>query len=180
MTKKELNIIGRAYQSAFDQLVESLNYNGSEDVEHQLKLIGVADTWVQFPKLTKPQKQIDEKTFNLLKIIGKDADLYHTVAIMFMASNEKGLLKLMEIQEELSWKTNMTAFANQIKKSYTSKPRFTGEELAISLMEICLRNFECIVECINNDEPLPISIEEWCEEWKGKYQIEKVTKSNFI
>ena len=179
MTNKELDIIGRAYQSAFDKLVESLNYNGSEDVDHQLELLGVADTWVNFPRLLKPNKTINEETFRLLQMVGKDADLYDNVRIMFMVSQEKGLLKLMEIQDELSWKTNMTSFAEAITPTFSSKAKFTGEELATSLMERCLRVFDWIIWCVNEDKPIELTTEMWCQEWKGSYQIEKVSESRF-
>lgn len=109
MTNKELDIIGAAYQSGFDALVELLGE--TEDRHEKLRKIAVAETWIYFPGIRSLEATPNKEDFEVLFKIAEDIDKLSSIC---WSQSEEGQWKiffaLMEVNDKLYCPLNRDLF----------------------------------------------------------------------
>lgn len=175
MTNKELDIIGEAYQRTYDERAKLLNYEDSDDVNHQLDILKIADTWIIYPGIEELVRKIpDKEVFELLLALAKDIDLLDDVRILADTNREKeALLKLMRVQDDLYQKINFTAFAKALNKEVTINI------LVKSILEIRLRLFDLIIRQVNESIVVTTSLEDYTSFMYNSYNIDIIKESIF-
>ena len=153
MTDKELNIIGQAYQNAYDELIENLKWIGKS----QSDVCTIANTW-QWCKVEKLDGCMPNgETFDLLLALAKDIDILDDMSREFPFFNEmEKLYCLMKENPKLHKQMDLSSFAEYMEK-------WNGNVTYIInwILEEEVNFFNYIIKEINNQTFDYISKEDW-------------------
>lgn len=154
MTDKELDIIGRAYQSAFDERLENLSWVSKPKME----AITIANTWQWF-KIEKLEGCMpNSETFDLLLCLAEDIDRLDDMVRKFPYINETDrLYSLMKENPKLHKQIDLSAFATYMDK-------WNGNVITYVLnwiLEREVKYFDYIIKEINNQTFDYITKEDW-------------------
>lgn len=169
MTNGELDIIGQAYQNAYDELVEDLSWIGKS----QSDVCTIANTWQWFKVEKLDGCMPNGETFDLLLALAKDIDILDDMAREFPFINEKERLYcLMKQNPKLHKQIDLSAFA-----IYMENWNGNGIIHTINwLLEKEVKYFNHIIKEINNQTFNYITKEEWMESpytsFDGLYWVE--------
>lgn len=113
MTNRELDIIGQAYQRAYDERIENLKWiNKSEMDAHT-----IAQTWQWFKVEKLEGCMPNGETFDLLLALAKDIDRLDDMSREFPLIKERDrLYSLMKENPKLHKQIDLTAFATYMEK----------------------------------------------------------------
>ena len=169
MTNTELNIIGQAYQNAYDELVEDLKWIGKS----QSDVCTIANTWQWFKVEKLDGCMPNRETFDLLLALAKDIDRLDDMAREFPFINERERLYcLMKQNPKLHKQIDLSAFAKEMENY--------GENMITYIinwiLEEEIKYFNYVIKEINNQTFNYLSKEEWMESpytsFNGLYWVE--------
>ena len=142
MTNKELNIIGQAYQNAYDELVEDLSWNGKS----QSDVCTIANTWQWFKVEKLEGCMPNGETFDLLLALAKDIDRLDDMSREFPLIKERDrIFSIMKENPKLNKQINLSAFA-----IYMEKWNGTVTHVINWILEEEVKFFNYIIKEINN------------------------------
>lgn len=156
MTDRELDIIGQAYQNAYDERIENLKWiNKSEMDTHT-----IAQTWQWFKIEELKGCMPNGETFDLLLALAMDIDRLDDMAREFPFINEiERLYSLMKENPKLHKQMDLSAFATYMEK-------WNGNVITYVInwiLEREVKYFDYIIKEINNQTFDYITKEEWME-----------------
>lgn len=156
MSNKELNIIGQAYQNAYDELVEDLKWIGKS----QSDVCTIANTW-QYFKIEKLNGCMPNgETFDLLLALAKDIDRLDDMVREFPFINEiERIYSLMKENPKLHKQIDLSSFAEYMEN-------WNGTVITYVLnwiLEEEVKYFNYVIREINNQTFDYISKEDWIE-----------------
>ena len=154
MSNKELNIIGQAYQNAYDELVEDLKWIGKS----QSDVCTIANTWQWF-KIEKLEGCMPNgETFDLLLALAKDIDRLDDMSREFPLINEMDrIYSIIKENPKLHKQIDLSAFATYME-------RWNGNVITHVInwvLEEEVNFFNYIIKEINNQTFDYISKEDW-------------------
>lgn len=152
MSNKELNIIGQAYQNAYDDLVKHLKLSGKS----QSDICTIANTWQWF-KVEKLECMPNIETFELLLALAKDIDRLDDMSREFPLINEMDrLYSIIKENPKLHKQIDLSAFATYME-------RWNGNVTYVInwILEEEVNFFNYIIKEINNQTFDYISKEDW-------------------
>ena len=169
MTNKEINILGQAYQNAYDERIENLKWIGKS----QSDICTIANTWQWFDIEELTGCMPNSETFDLLLALAMDIDRLDDMAREFpYIKGMERLYSLMKENPKLHKKIDLSAFA-----TYMEKWNETVIIYIINwLLEEEVKLFNHIIKEINNQTFEYPSKEDWMESpytsFNGLYWVE--------
>ena len=153
MSNKELNIIGQAYQNAYDDLVKHLKLSGKS----QSDICTIANTWQWF-KVEKLECMPNSETFDLLLALAKDIDRLDDMSREFPFINERDrIYSLMKENPKLHKQIDLSSFAE-----YMENRNGTVTTYVLNwILEEEVKFFNYVIREINNQTFDYISKEDW-------------------
>lgn len=155
MSNKELNIIGQAYQNAYDDLVKHLKLSGKSHSD----ICTIANTWQWF-KVEKLECMPNIETFDLLLALAEDIDRLDDMSREFPFINERDrLYSLMKENPKLHKQIDLSSFAEYMEN-------WNGTVITYVLnwiLEEEVKYFNYVIREINNQTFDYISKEDWIE-----------------
>ena len=150
LSDKELNILGKAYQNAFDERVCKI---GGDKID----AITIANTW-QWYKIQALKNDVPMEARELLKILAEDIDRLDDMCREFKFQDEKEqLLTLILMNEKLNRKIDLLEFSKYIKK---------GNNIINCINYLLNRNlclFNYVISEINDGSDDYITAQDWLE-----------------
>ena len=154
MTNKELDIIGQAYQNAYDERVENLKWIGKSHSD----VYTIANTWQWFKVEKLEGCMPNSETFDLLLALAKDIDKWDDMSRNFPLINERERLYcLMKQNPKLHKQIDLSAFATYMEKWDAN----TITYVINWILEEEVKFFNYIIQEINNQTFDYISKEDW-------------------
>lgn len=156
LTNRELDILGQAYQNAYDELVEDLKWIGKS----QSDVCTIANTWQWF-KIEKLEGYMPNgETFDLLLALAEDIDRLDDMSRGFPFINEMDrLYSIMKENPKLHKQIDLSAFATYME-------RWNGNVITYVInwiLEEEIKYFNYVIKEINNQTFNYISKEDWME-----------------
>lgn len=152
LTNRELDILGQAYQNAYDDLVKHLKVSGKSHSD----ICTIANTWQWF-KVEKLAYLPNNETFDLLLALAKDIDRLDDMSREFPLINERDrLYSLMKENPKLHKQIDLSSFAE-----YMSNKNGNVTYIINWILEEEVNFFNYIIKEINNQTFDYISKEDW-------------------
>ena len=153
MTNRELDIIGQAYQNAYDERLENLKWIGKS----QSDICTIANTWQWFKVEKLDGCMPNGETFDLLLCLAKDIDRLDDMILEFPFIKETDrIYYLMKENHKLHKELDLSSFAEHMEKC---KGNVTDVINWIINEEVNFFNY--IIEEINNQTFDYVSKEDW-------------------
>lgn len=113
MSNRELDILGRAYQNAYDERLENLKWIGKS----QSDVCTIANTWQWFKVEKLEGCMPNGETFELLLALARDIDRLDDMSRQFPLINERDrIYSIMKQNPKLHKQIDLSAFATYMKK----------------------------------------------------------------
>lgn len=153
MTNRELDIIGQAYQNAYDERLENLKWIGKS----QSDVCTIANIWQWF-KIEKLEGCMpNEETFDLLLCLAEDIDRLDDMVMEFPLITERDrFYSLMKENPKLHKQIDLSSFAEYMEKNGT-----VSTYVLHWILEEEVKFFNYVIREINNQSNDYISKEEW-------------------
>lgn len=154
MSDKELDIIGQAYQNAYDELVKHLKVSGKSHSD----VCTIANTWQWFKVEKLDGCMPNSETFDLLLALAKDIDRLDDMSREFPLINERDrLYSLMKENPKLHKQIDLSSFAE-----YMGNRNGTVTIYVLNwILEEEVKFFNYVIREINNQTFDYISKEDW-------------------
>lgn len=156
MNEKELEIIGQAYQNAYDERIENLKWIGKS----QSDVCTIANTWQWFKIEELKGCMPNSQTFDLLLCLAEDIDRLDDMAMEFPFINEMDrIYSIMKENPKLHKQIDLSAFATYMEK-------WNGNVITYVInwiLEREVKYFDYIIKEINNQTFDYITKEDWME-----------------
>ena len=154
MTNRELDIIGQAYQNAYDERLENLKWIGKS----QSDICTIANTWQWFKVEKLDGCMPNGETFDLLLCLAKDIDRLDDMILEFPFIKETDrIYYLMKENPKLHKQIDLSSFAEYMEN-------WNGTVITYVLnwiLEEEVNFFNYVIKEINNQTFDYISKEEW-------------------